>query len=141
MRDRRDPHSVPPLLLPLLVILRPSIISTSIMSTTEVANHPKIRLCFTLFGETHTVLEIPRNDFPRFSTTPLKWLLYVAYAIYGARGHLSGTAYGNEVDYAESNIEALLDCYYYVMPGKRNLLCIQWYIDSLLNRLRTATSC
>jgi hypothetical protein len=76
----------------------------------------RVQLFLRLDGNWKSVLSVPADQIPRFTTSPLKWLRFLAYAIYGCEGRLYDYPGGSEVDYT-SDIQNLGDCYYFVSPG------------------------
>jgi len=60
-------------------------------------------------------LSIPIGDCHRFALTPLRWLRFLGYCIYGSPGNISATAGGPPVAY-QSAIQGGED-YYFTSPG------------------------
>ena len=74
-----------------------------------------VELWISFNGEYQLTLSIPVDTCRRFSLRPLAWLRYLAFTIYGAKGHISSEQGGNEVDYTAAELS---DRYYYVSQGK-----------------------
>ncbi|CAL1713707.1 unnamed protein product [Somion occarium] len=77
-------------------------------------------MTFQAGSEWFEVLRIPHHELTRFSKTPLKWLRFVAYCIFGVRGHLSSSANGSEEDYDAT--ENLSGNYYYVASDEGRII-------------------
>ena len=68
-------------------------------------------------------LSVPLTQCATFATTPLKWLRFVGFTIYGRQGYLSMSMNGVELDYM-AQIEPR--SYYFISDGKPGpLLYIQ----------------
>ena len=61
------------------------------------------------------------QDFPIFTTSPLRWLMFLGYTIYGRQGTLRIEEEGPELDDYTIDV-GLNDRYYYVAQGKATLL-------------------
>jgi len=73
-------------------------------------------------------LEVPHGVIQRLSHRPLKWLRFVAFAILGARGHLSHVPDGPTVNY---NDVALDVNYYYSPEGEYHLVDLYGFNDRI----------
>ena len=67
-------------------------------------------------------LSIPLTQCMALATTPLKWLRFVGFTIYGRQGYLSMSMNGVELDYM-AQIEPR--SYYFISDGKPPLLYIK----------------
>ncbi|KAF8434061.1 hypothetical protein L210DRAFT_3506736 [Boletus edulis BED1] len=59
-------------------------------------------------------LSIPHIDIKRLTNRPLKWLRFAAFAVCGAKGHLSTTQGGETVDYESVSFDDLAKRYFYI---------------------------
>jgi hypothetical protein len=72
------------------------------------------QLWFQLPGGWIPLVSIPREDFAKFSTKPLKWLRYLGSTIYGREGILKEAHDGPEIDeYTIEDTGGLLSDYFY----------------------------
>jgi hypothetical protein len=80
---------------------------------------PQTQLWFHLPDGWIPLLSIPKEELPKFSTRPLKWLRYLGSTIYGREGILKEAQDGPEVeDYAIKDTGTLLADYYYQSTGE-----------------------
>lgn len=56
------------------------------------------RRLLLIHGSWHSILTIPVGDFHHFTTCPLRWLMFLGYAIYGRKGTLKAAMEGPELD-------------------------------------------
>jgi hypothetical protein len=61
-------------------------------------------------------LSIPVAECTKYAINPLKWLRFLAYAIYGREGYLSKSNSGPEINDYMGDIEAT--SYYFIHQGK-----------------------
>ena len=80
-----------------------------------------VQLYLLIHGSWHSVLTIPVEDFPIFTTSPLRWLMFLGYTIYGRQGTLRAEEEGPELDDYYTIDVGLNDRYYYVAQGKSSL--------------------
>ncbi|PVF97561.1 hypothetical protein CPB86DRAFT_855257 [Serendipita vermifera] len=82
-----------------------------------------IRLSLYLMDQWTTVLSIPREEFVKYTTRPLKWLRYLGSTIYGREGTLKGGPYDGEIeDYTIEDVDTLLSGYFYYSTGYPQLV-------------------
>ena len=63
-------------------------------------------------------LSIPFSDIQRLTIRPIKWLLFVTFAVGGARGDLSETPNGPPVNYDSITLAGpIAEDYYYIPQG------------------------
>jgi len=79
----------------------------------SVPSEVKLLLCFN--ESSKLALSIPLAQCTTFAITPLKWLRFLGFAIYGRQGYMSMSMNGPELDYT-AQIEAR--SYYFVPDGK-----------------------
>ncbi|KLO18241.1 hypothetical protein SCHPADRAFT_993671 [Schizopora paradoxa] len=97
-----------------------------------------INLYFVLDNSNPTIgLSIPVTEILHFTRSPLKWLRYLGYVIYGAEGQLSETAGGVAVDYQRAQVDDLRASYYYVPDTQSAPCCL---IDAVVNRTHSTNS-
>jgi hypothetical protein len=83
----------------------------------EMATPHVVQLFLHINEHWRKVLSIPSDQFDRFSLFPLKWLRFLAYAIYGHEGQLyEDSECENEVDYG-LDVEDIGKVYYYSPNG------------------------
>ncbi|KAK0495743.1 hypothetical protein EDD18DRAFT_1392804 [Armillaria luteobubalina] len=75
-------------------------------------------------------LSIPIDDIKRLSIRPLKWLRYVAFAVFGAIGRLALTADGSA--------DRLCEDYYYIPDGALHLVDYQGLNDRMTSSVTEA---
>ncbi|KAI0002169.1 hypothetical protein BJV74DRAFT_894451 [Russula compacta] len=78
-------------------------------------------------------LIIPLEDIGRLSLCPLKWLRFAAFAAVGAKGHLSDTPGGNQVNYENVSLADLAenDNYYFSPEGDYRLVDLNGLNDQI----------
>ncbi|KAK0495721.1 hypothetical protein EDD18DRAFT_1287147 [Armillaria luteobubalina] len=86
-------------------------------------------------------LSIPIDDIKRLSIRPLKWLRYVAFAVFGATGRLALTADGSAIE--DENItwefeDQLREDYYYIPDGALHLVDYQGLNDRMTSSVTEA---
>lgn len=87
----------------------------------EMATPHVVQLFLHLNKHWRNVLSIPSDQFTLFSLRPLKWLRFLAYAIYGHQGGLyEDSDCRCEVDY-DLDVENIKNKYYYSPNGKYKL--------------------
>jgi hypothetical protein len=79
------------------------------------ATTPTVRLRLSIHNVTKLALSIPLDKCVTFAVHPLKWLRFLAFAIYGGQGHLSLSNGGPDLDDYTAAIEAC--SYYFVSDG------------------------
>ncbi|KAF8964218.1 hypothetical protein BDZ97DRAFT_1660573 [Flammula alnicola] len=82
-----------------------------------------INLHLSYQNEEMVALTIPIDDIKRLSLRPLKWLRYVAFAVFGAPGRLALTSDANapDVDY-DVPLGKISGDYYYIPDGEIHLV-------------------
>ena len=78
-----------------------------------MSSNVELLLCFD--DGSHPALSIPLARCSTFAITPLTWLRYLGFVIYGRQGRLSTSENGPELDYT-ARIEAR--SYYFISDGK-----------------------
>ena len=76
----------------------------------------KANLYLSFEGVSIPALSIPLDECGKFAISPLKWLRFIGYAIFGREGFLSTSDAGPEIDEYTANIESR--SYYYISEGK-----------------------
>ena len=71
-----------------------------------------VKLWFSLNDESVLALSIPLDRFGVHAVTPLKWLRFLGYSIYGREGYLSESMDGQEILDYTANVQAR--SYYFV---------------------------
>ncbi|KAJ7054078.1 hypothetical protein C8F01DRAFT_1259831 [Mycena amicta] len=94
-------------------------------------DNPYIRLHLKVNGEWRPFLRIPRTEFPRLTTRPLKWLRFLGWCIYGQTGELRTVVNGNQVQ--DDHTTGFLSDYYYVSPSMRYLFFLKIVLELLQN--------
>ena len=61
-------------------------------------------------------LSIPLTECGRYAIKPLKWLRYIGYSIYGAKGYLSTSKGGEDIGDYEADVEPR--AYYFTSESK-----------------------
>jgi len=79
------------------------------------AMEENVALYISFEGRAKLVLLIPKQKCTTFSLSPIKWLRFLGYAIYGREGHISLTDGGESVSDYTSVVEAR--SYYFISPG------------------------
>ena len=75
----------------------------------------KVELLLCFDNRNEVALSIPLAQCETFANSPLKWLRFLGFAIYGRQGRLSTSMNGPELDYT-APIEAR--AYYFMSDGK-----------------------
>ncbi|KAI9574401.1 hypothetical protein HD554DRAFT_2046869 [Boletus coccyginus] len=75
----------------------------------------QVELWVCLGDGSKLALSIPLAQCTTFATTPLKWLRFLGFAIYGRQGHISMSMNGPELDYT---LEIQARSYYFVSNGE-----------------------
>ena len=92
----------------------------------SVPNEVKLLLCFD--DSSKLALSIPLAQCTTFAITPLKWLRFLGFAIYGQQGRISMSMNGTEIDYT-AQIEAR--CYYFIPDGKLGSYTLRSFLTLL----------
>ena len=74
-----------------------------------------VALHISFKGKAKLALSIPKQKCTTFSSSPIKWLRFLGYAIYGQEGHISLTDGGQPVSDYTSVVEPR--SYYFISPG------------------------
>ena len=88
-----------------------------------VASMPRVRLYLTIGGATRLALSIPLAECTNYAVNPLKWVLFLGYAIYGQEGYLSKSKNGRDIGDYTAVIESR--SYYFISPRKLNYLTLK----------------
>jgi hypothetical protein len=81
-----------------------------------------VQLWLLIHKSWRSILTIPIGDFHRFTTCPLRWLMFLGCTIYGRKGTLKADPEGPELDNYTIDVGNLNDHYYYVAQGNSTLL-------------------
>ncbi|PVF97564.1 hypothetical protein CPB86DRAFT_815432 [Serendipita vermifera] len=82
-----------------------------------------IRLSLYLMDQWIPVISIPREDFTKYTTRPLKWLRYLGSTIYGREGILKRGPDNAEIeDYTTEDVNSLFSEYFYYSTSPPRLL-------------------
>ncbi|PVF97566.1 hypothetical protein CPB86DRAFT_815434 [Serendipita vermifera] len=85
----------------------------------------QIRLWLHLNSEWIPIISIPREEFVKYTTRPLKWLRYVGSTVYGQEGILKGGPNDPEIgNYMAEGVYALLSDYFYYSAGSPRLVAM-----------------
>jgi hypothetical protein len=88
-----------------------------------------VNLLLRLNNRSEVALSIPLAQCTTFAITPLKWLRFLGFVIYGRQGYLSTSMNGTELDYT-AHIEAR--SYYFISDGKLDSYTLRSFPTLLL---------
>jgi hypothetical protein len=90
-------------------------------------NPSKVELWLSIDNVSELALSIPLAECGRHAVHPLKWLRFLAYAIYGQEGYLSVSKDGPEIDDYNEDVQGRP--YYFVSPRKLDCHALRYLLN------------